>query len=256
VARDEPETLSQAELEAGLEVLETCEKQNADYLHAMGTRQQLNMLYGARTNLLRPALSTSHIPLSNSLTLCPQDRECFQYIPNSFLVQTIGKPWQWSMLSYIHAKLASHEKGIMRAFIALASMELRCRYISLHPGDPGDLEAARQQEMLATDHYHHALRDLSWLLDRASRPERTDQDIDSLFATWFLLLWFGTYNAELVGDSQVHLSGIRSFLKENLHGAGGKLCLPPASQQLLYFITFVSSLLAPTRTATNPQQNA
>ncbi|EXJ79542.1 hypothetical protein A1O3_07821 [Capronia epimyces CBS 606.96] len=219
-------------------------------------RQQqlgLSMLYNASSNLhlLRPALSTTHIPLSNSLMLGAQDRECFQYIPNSFMVQAIGKPWAWSMLSYIHSRIASHEKGVMRAFIALASMELRCRYISAtdqgQGRDPDQVQAAaRQKKSLATGHYRLALGDLSRLLDRASQPDRTDQDLDALFAMWFLILWFGTYDPELVQASHVHLRGIRSFVSQNLRttGGGGKPGLPPASQQLLYFISLVDTSLA------------
>ncbi|KAJ9645413.1 hypothetical protein H2204_000992 [Knufia peltigerae] len=243
-ASDEQKSLIYSGLEEAPSTFENCEKQDGDSRLVLDTRQQLSPVYSARTNSPQSALSTSHIPLSNSLKLCPQDHECFQYIPNSFLVQFIGKPWQWSMLSYVHSEIASYESGVMRAFIALASMELRCRYMSSHSGDSGDIATAQQHEILATDHYHQALRDLSRLLDRASQPARTDRDLDSLFATWFLLLWVGYYNVELARASQVHLSGIRSFLVEDVHGPRGQLCLPPASQQLLYFISIVDTHLA------------
>ncbi|KIW19111.1 hypothetical protein PV08_03403 [Exophiala spinifera] len=242
-ASDELESLFYSGPESGPSVLGHGEKQDGDPRLVSPSSQQINVVYSARTSSPRSALSTSHIPLPNSLILSQQDCECFQYIPDSFLVQFIGKPWQWSMLSYIHSRIASYEQGVMRAFIALASVELRCRYVS-QSGDPGGVETSRQQEMLATDHYHNALGDLSRLVDRASRPERTEQDLDSLFATWFLLLWVGYYNVELARASQVHLSGIRSFLLGDVHGPTGQLCLPPASQQLLYFISMVDTNLA------------
>jgi len=196
---------------------------------------------------LRPSLSTNHIPLSNSMMFRPKDQEYFQYVPHSFLVLAIGKPWKWSTLSYVHSIIARQEKGVMRAFMALASMELRCREMTpRESGSPAseDLDRARRHRDLATHYYHLALRDLSAVLHRASQPDRTDSDLDALFAMWFLILWFEHYDPELVEASHVHLDGIRSFLASHLRGSwnDGETKLPPASQQLLLFIRFVITL--------------
>lgn len=196
------------------------------------------MQYASQTPLL-PTLSTSHIPLSNSLNLETLDWECFQHIPKSFLVLGMGKPWRWSMLSYIHSKIATQEPGVMRVFIAVASMELRSKdLLSLHESDVQSLDSlrrARQLQHVGMNNYHLAINDLSSILERASRPDRTDDDLDSLFAMWFLILTFEQYGLDLVGKTHIHLSGIHSFISRALE-QGEHLHLPPASQQLLHFL--------------------
>lgn len=133
------------------------------------------------------------------------------------------------------------------------------------------LARARRLEESAASHYHLALKDLSALLDHISRSRRSNNnsndlgltssssssdaadDVDALFAMWFLILHFGLYDSESIGASHVHLDGIRSFLKSYLlqnnynddydGGPGGgsaggdDLKLPLASQQLLLYIS-------------------
>lgn len=187
----------------------------------------------------RPALSTSHIPLSNSLRLSPQDQAAFLYIPDSILVLSYGKLWKWSCFSYIHSRIASQYRGVMRSFIAVASMELRAREI-LAAGD-GSVERAQRIGAAATAHYSLALKDLSSLLDRICHSDGGSQsqreDIDALFTMWFLILRFEAYDAESTGSSLVHLDGIRSFLRPYLENDGysdGEM-LPYVSQPMLLY---------------------
>lgn len=189
---------------------------------------------------LSPTLSTRHIPLSNSLILDGQAWECFNYIPSSVLVLYVNKPWKWSMLSYLHSTIATHEKGVMSAFIAVAAMELSCLNPSM---DQDAIESdslhfrRRRLQRLGLEHYRLALRDLSSVLERAAKDDRTAADLDSLFAMWFLILNFELYKSDLTEISHMHLNGIRSFLSKCCpsDGSVGGLKLPPASQQLLLF---------------------
>lgn len=192
--------------------------------------------------ILRPALPIAQIHLINSLTLSHDDLRSFHYIPESIMVLQFGKPWRWSMLSYVHSKIASREKGVMRAFIAVAAMELRSQELSATSEDKSLSERTERAEHLKTsaaNHYYNALRDLSSILERISRPDYSDDDVDSLFALWFLILHFGLYDPDSVSASHVHLKGIRSFLLRYVqnHREGGLRDLPPASQQLLLFIS-------------------
>jgi hypothetical protein len=143
------------------------------------------------------------------------------------------------MLSYIHSRMATQEPGIMRGFIAVASMELRSKNL-LPPTESGvqsldSLRRARQLQHVGMSNYYLAINDLSSILERASRPDRTDDDLDALFAMWFLILNFEQYGLDLVENTQIHLSGIHMFISRALE-QGDHLHLPPASQQLLHFL--------------------
>ena len=196
----------------------------------------------ADQEILPGALSPLHIPLSNSLRLSVLDQQSFLYVPESVIVLRYGKPWRWSSLSYIYRNIASKYEGVMRIFIADASMELRSKELLAaqeNSCSPGSLERARRLEESAASHYHLALKDLSSLLDHISRSGGSNDDIDALFAMWFLILNFGLYDSESIGASHVHLDGIRSFLKPYLQSCldGDKNELPFASQQLLLYIS-------------------
>lgn len=191
----------------------------------------------------RPALSTVHIPLSNSLRLSAEDQECFLHIPNSVLVLRWGKPWKWSSFSWIYTHIASRYPGVMRIYIAGAAMELRSKEIlAAQEGDnvSARLQRARRLEDSATNHYHLALKDLSVILDPFSRSTASSDDIDALFSMWFLILHFGLYDSHSMGASHVHLEGIRSFLKPYLESwkESGQKTLPLVSQKLLLFISY------------------
>lgn len=193
----------------------------------------------ARMTPLRPTLSTRHLPLNNSLVLDQQAWECFNYIPSSVLVQNFGKPWTWSMFAYIHSNIATWEPGVMRAFIAVASAERTC----LHLGENEPQVKARSLQQLGMTQYRLALKDLSSVVDRAARDDRSPADLDALFAMWFLILTFESCHADLVSVSHVHLNGMRSFLSKvfaSESSDGREPQLPPASQQLLFYTRFVT----------------
>jgi hypothetical protein len=194
------------------------------------------------STILQPTLSDSHVPLANSLNLSHDDLRSFHYIPESIMVLQFGKPWRWSLFSYVHSKIASQEKGVMRAFIAVGAMELRSQELcasSEVKSFPRRTERAQRLKDSATNHYFCAIQDLSALLERASKLQHSDNDIDSLFALWFLILHFGLYDPDLVSASRVHVNGIRSFLLRHLkiHREEGLRALPLASRKLLHFIS-------------------
>lgn len=206
--------------------------------------QTLDVYRGPGQDLLRPSLSTTHIPLTNSITLTSQDMQSFQYVPNSLMVLRFGKPWQWSMLSYVHSRIASREAGVMRAFIAVASMERRFLELLKFQDTTPTLESlarTRQLKAAATTYLHMALQDLSLILDRLSGSRSQPEDIEALFSMWFLILHVGLYDPEFVSASHVHLNGIRTFLQRYIDGnvAQEQDNLPPVSQQLLLFIAYV-----------------
>ncbi|EXJ73475.1 uncharacterized protein A1O5_03236 [Cladophialophora psammophila CBS 110553] len=200
-------------------------------------------------NFVPSALPTAHIPLSNSLQLTLQDQQSFMYVRDSVMVLRIGKPFQWSSLSYIYLNIASKYAGVMRIFIAGASMELRSKtLLDRHDGtlSSDQYERARRLEHSARSHYHLALKDLSALVDHISFSGGSDDDVNALFAMWFLILHFGLYDSQSIGASHVHLEGIRSFLQPYLKSCReqDKTTLPLASQQLLYYISYMDIYLA------------
>ena len=240
---DRPESKGASDLAESQNSNETCQETEIATNSSPSTSDRslaLRMDTGGLT--LQPAISVNQIRLPNSLTLNHDDLRLFHYIPESIMVLQFGKPWRWSMLSYVHSKVASQEKGVMRAFIAVAAMELRSQELGATSEDKSPsqgTEVAKNLRISATKHYHCALQDLSALLERVSKPQQSDEDIDSLFALWFLILHFGLYDPDLVSASYVHVNGIRSFLLNYLqrHREGRLRDLPPASQQLLLFIS-------------------
>ncbi|KAL1304289.1 hypothetical protein AAFC00_000694 [Neodothiora populina] len=72
-----------------------------------------------------------------------------------------------------------------------------------------------------------------------SNPQ--DEDIETLFALWLLILQFSLYDPDLVEASHIHLSGIHSFLINyfNADSTVRARDLPPASKQLLLFIAYL-----------------
>lgn len=197
-------------------------------------------LPGAPSTSPEYSLSPSNV-LSNALLLSSQDLESFDYIPRSLMVLRFGKPWRWSMLSYVHSRVASRESGVMRAFIAVASMELRSRELAKAQDmlqSSGGLEKARSFKENASHALHLAMQDLSQVLDRLADQPNDHGNLEVLFSMWFLILHFGIYDSDLVQMSYMHLNGMRSFVAEYLHGTAARRIynLPPAAKQLLVYI--------------------
>ncbi|KAJ9618570.1 hypothetical protein H2204_012989 [Knufia peltigerae] len=195
------------------------------------------------------AFPASHAALADSLRLTPQDRQAFLYVPGSVLVLRFGKPFEWSSISYVYLNIANTYAGVMRVFIAGASMELRSKeLLDIHKGEfaPEKLERARRLEESATSHYLLALKDLSGLVEHITSTGGTKDEVDALFTMWFLILHFGFYQSQCVGAAHLHLNGIRSFLKPYLRSCAeqGKDGLPLVSRQLLYYISYLDIHLA------------
>lgn len=184
--------------------------------------------------------SSGHI-LSNALSLGPDDLESFEYVPRSLMVLRFGKPWRWSMLSYVHSTVARRESGVLRAFVAVASMELRSRELAETQGSPQSILAARKAQAFkanASHALHLAMQDLSRILHRLAIQPNSHEDLEALFALWFLILHFGVYDADLVQTSYMHLAGMRAFIADCFHGPTERRIhsLPPAAKQLMMFI--------------------
>lgn len=135
----------------------------------------------------------------------------------------------------------------MRAFISVASMELRFFELVKSQDTTPTLESlakTRRLQESAANHVNLALKDLSGVLDRLTRTEKSSEDIDTLFSIWFLMIHIGLYDSDLVSACYVHMNGIRSFIRQYVNGnvANESDTLPPASQQLLLFIASVSSI--------------
>lgn len=157
------------------------------------------------------------------------------------MVLRFGKPWRWSSLSYVHTRIAPRETGVLRAFIAVASLELRA--LELHKiqdptVSPETIAKAQDFKENASHALHLAMKDLSQILDRLAQSPNNQEDLEALFSMWFLILHFGIYNSDLVQTSYLHLNGVRSFVAEYFHGNSGRLItsLPPVAKQLLVFI--------------------
>lgn len=180
-------------------------------------------------------------------SLSPEELESFEYIPRSFMVLRFGKPWRWSMLCYVHSTVARREQGVMRAFIAVASMELRSRELNKLQDVSSPSDAARRARAFKTNarvSLDLAMQDLSHVLKAVFENPNDPELLDVLFTMWFLILHFGIYDCDLVDTSYMHLDGIKSFLAEYFHGSSTQRIykLPPASTQLLLFIWSVQAL--------------
>lgn len=162
------------------------------------------------------------------------------------MVLRFGKPWRWSMLCYVHSTIARREKGVMRAFIAVASMELRSRELDKLQDSSSPSQVTHKAHSFKTNARNSlqlAMQDLSSVLDRVVLDPNDPELLETLFSMWFLILHFGIYDYDLVDTSFMHLNGVKSFLAEYLHGNSTQRIhrLPPAAKQLLVYIWSVPS---------------
>lgn len=199
---------------------------------------------GNRLHVASPSLT--HVPYNDSLS--PEELESFDYIPRSFMVLRFGKPWRWSMLCHVHSTVARRENGVMRAFIAVASMELRTRELDKLQDTSSPSETKQRAHAFRTNARNSlnlAMQDLSYVLKRVFLNPSDPELLETLFSMWFLILHFGMYDPDLVETSYMHLNGIRSFIVEYFDSASTHRSqkLPPAATQLLFFIWSVSNPL-------------
>ena len=120
-------------------------------------------------------------------------------------------------------------------------MERRLRELTEAQDSPQpSISAGKAQKFKenASNALHLAMQDLSDLLNRLAAFPNNHEDLEALFALWFLILHFGIYDADLVHTSYMHLTGIRAFLSDWFHGPLERRVhtLPPAATQLLMFI--------------------
>lgn len=232
MSADSDDTLSPQQSETGCSALEVI---------ASGPDTTALVQYRDSRNFDPPRTSLMSTDLSHAFTLSSHDLAAFNYIPNSLMVIRFGKPWRWSMLSYVHLRIAPHDAGVMSAFIAVASMELRAKKMTNTSNSVVNQDSIRDSIRLqdsAANHFHIAIKHLCSLLDTISISHPRPEELDSLFALWFLILHCELYDPDLVRASQIHLNGIRLFIAKYLwEDKTGKRELPPASQQLLLFIT-------------------
>lgn len=153
------------------------------------------------------------------------------------------------MLSYVHAQVATREPGVLRAFIAVASLEMRYTEL-VKPQDPTMSPQSQRKADLFKENASHALhlaiQDLTKVLDRVAQDPNNEEELEILFSMWFLILHFGIYDSDLVRTSYLHLNGIRTFVAEYFHqGTEPKIrVLPPAAKQLMVFICYLDIMLA------------
>lgn len=153
------------------------------------------------------------------------------------------------MLSYVHAQIATREAGVLRAFIAVASLELRYSEL-LKPRDPTLSPQSQRKADTFKENASHALnlaiQDLTRILSRLAEEPNNQLDLEVLFSMWFLILHFGIYDSDLIQTSYLHLNGIRTFVAEYFHqGTASRIeILPPAAKQLLVFICYLDVMLA------------
>jgi hypothetical protein len=196
----------------------------------------------AQAMSLAKSISPKSFEMTNSLTLDEQAFRSFQYIPESLMVMRFGKPWRWSMISYVHSRVAPRDSGVMSAFVAVAQMELRFRELINYEGSivsKTRCDHAMQLRASAGQYLHLALQSLLSLLDKLSTSDPSPEDLEALFAMWFLILHCGLYDSDMIQTCEMHLNGIRSFISDYIernNSSGGKR-LPPAAQQLLLFIS-------------------
>lgn len=148
------------------------------------------------------------------------------------------------MLCHVHSTVARRENGVMRAFIAVASMELRTRELDKLQDISSPSDAAQRAhafKMNARNSLNLAMQDLSHVLKRVFMNPDDPELLETLFSMWFLILHFGMYDGDLVETSYMHLNGIKSFLIEYFDATSVRPIqkLPPASTQLLFFIWLV-----------------
>lgn len=129
----------------------------------------------------------------------------------------------------------------MRAFIAVASMELRTRELDKlqDVSSPSSAaEKARAFKISARNSLDLAMQDLSYVLRGVVLNPNDPEALEALFSMWFLILHFGMYDSDLIDASYMHLNGIKSFIAEYFHGSDIYRIhrLPPACTQLLHFI--------------------
>ncbi|KAL2817065.1 Rh-like protein/ammonium transporter [Aspergillus cavernicola] len=155
---------------------------------------------------LYPSLSGTGVACSNSLMLSEQDQNYFQYFPSSSVVFYYLKPWAWSSLRYLYQGPAASSKVIMRMILALSASDMyRNGLVVRSPGRPSAQDHARY-------HYGLAVKEFRQLLETPQGPI-SQVELETIFATMFLMISYEWQFGQSVHDLQLHLRGVRSLLE-------------------------------------------
>ncbi|KAL2822921.1 Rh-like protein/ammonium transporter [Aspergillus granulosus] len=157
---------------------------------------------------LYPSLSESGVACANSLVLSERDQEYFQYFPSSSLVFYYIKNWQWSGFRYLYQGPAIASKLIMRMVLALSASDMHRKGLAVRlPGHPTAEDHGRY-------HYGRAVKEFRQLLE-TPRESVSQAELETIFATMFLMICYEWQFGESVQDIQLHLRGVRSLLESH-----------------------------------------
>ncbi|KAJ5238991.1 hypothetical protein N7468_003610 [Penicillium chermesinum] len=153
-------------------------------------------------------MSTSGLACANSLVLNKHDRKYFEYFPSSSTVYYYMKGWHWSSFSYLYQGPATTNKVIMRMILALSASDMHRQ----------GLVAPSLGHSTADDHgrYHYsqAVKEFRQLLETPRRQVSVDE-LETIFATIFLMVTYEWQFGTSVRHLQLHLHGVRSLLESH-----------------------------------------
>ena len=157
---------------------------------------------------LYPPLGSTEIACANSLTLTEHDQKYFQYFPSSSIVYYYMKGWQWSSLCYLYEGPAVTNKIIMRMILALSASDMhRHGFVARSPGRPTAEDHGRY-------HYSLAVKEFRQLLETPRRHVSV-AELETIFATMFLMVTYEWQFGHSVRHLQLHLHGVRSLLESH-----------------------------------------
>lgn len=154
---------------------------------------------------LYPPLSTLEMGCANSLTLTQDDQKYFQYFPSSSIVYYYMKGWPWSSFGYLYQGPAATNKVIMRMILALAASDMHRHGLLVR--SPG----RRTADDHGRYHYSLAVKEFRQLLE-TPRRQVSVEELESIFATMFLMVTYEWQFGHSVRHLQLHLHGVRSLL--------------------------------------------
>ncbi|KAJ5953725.1 hypothetical protein N7501_008004 [Penicillium viridicatum] len=145
-----------------------------------------------------PSLNVN-VACANSLTLTSLDQQYFQYFPSSSLVFYYMKRWKWSSLCHLYEGPAASNRVIMRMILALSASDMHRNGLIVRSQDHGRY------------HYSQAVKEFRQLLE-TPRQVSLD-DVETVFATVFLMIAWEWQFGHSVRHLQLHLQGV-SFIPE------------------------------------------
>ncbi|KAI2673681.1 transcriptional regulator family: Fungal Specific TF [Penicillium roqueforti] len=145
-----------------------------------------------------PSLNVN-VACANSLTLTSLDQQYFQYFPSSSLVFYYMKRWNWSGLCHLYEGPAASNRVIMRMILALSASDMHRNGLLMRSQDHGQY------------HYSQAVKEFRQLLETPRQVSL--EDVETVFATVFLMIAWEWQFGHSVRHLQFHLQGVRSLLE-------------------------------------------